>query len=222
MQLDSLSDFNRNIISGLHKKWIYKDINSHFLAIAFLQKIDFSINDIKLLIKSKEKNHDISASSVLQIVVLADWITNSVYEIKKLIKENIIRNFNFSCKLEIERVSRYIKAIRSFLIAHPLTTKKHKEYGLDGSYVCIDLNIPIDFFAFAKERVYHLSLEGLTKSKNLKADIKLRCYKTDEKKFISIITLDSNDILYSIALYLKQLKELGKYLFLQKRNNYKV
>ena len=37
----------------------------------------------------------------------------------------------------------YIKALRSFVVAHPLSTSRHSKYGLDGNYICVDIAVAI-------------------------------------------------------------------------------
>ena len=145
MPLNYLVNLNK-LGRGIDKQWIYRDPLCKELAHDYLQKINFSIQDINSLLGALgriEKRTD-----VISLIVLVDWIADSVWQYKSCVLKEIMDTFTFSRQNDLEKNLAFLKAIRSFIVAHPLNTTKHNALGFSGDRVCIDLRVSQPF-AFA-------------------------------------------------------------------------
>ena len=188
----------------------------------YLQKINYSINDlndeIPCLTKTERKD-------IVYVISLIDWIIEAFVACKNAIREVVIENFSFSKQRELNKAYEYFKALRSFVVAHPLSTNKHKNYGFDGNFICIDIagwNPVLDTFYPAKY-YYHLDYDGIHNGiKDTSDDIILRSYsgKKDNWRFSRSVTCKMRDIYHVAELYIDGIYELNKYLSKQKKAMY--
>lgn len=91
-----------------------------------IQKLNWNIDDFNGSFENIELRKDI-----VYLIVLGDWIVEScdcIYESYK----KYAKDFVYSNKKELEESNRRFKAIRSFVVAHPLNTDRHSEFGYDG------------------------------------------------------------------------------------------
>lgn len=224
-KIRNLNDLRRGDVCGLYKRWIYKTPNTYHKVCDYLQKINYSIQDLNAEIECLSK---ISAKEIIYIISLVDWIIESFNAIKKALKEVIIKDFVYSKKAEIDKATAYLKALRSFVVAHPLSTNRHKEFGFDGNFICIDVTSNVGpLFVLLNnhmEYFYHLDYEGLKeKTYDETDDFYLRSYseKDDGMKFSREIG-SKISYLYRVAdLYVDALYELDNYLSKQKKFGYK-
>lgn len=122
----NLGDLN-GIGKGVDKRWIYKDDLACELAHDYLQKINYSMQDINNLLCENgqiEKRTDVIAT-----IVMTDWIVESVRGYKSCLLSNLLDKFCFSRQEDLQKSHSFIKGIRSFIVAHPLDTNRHERFG---------------------------------------------------------------------------------------------
>ena len=66
---------------------------------------------------------------------MVDWITDSVYQYKNCLLEELVSSFVYSRQDELKELRKYLKAVRSLVVAHPLSTSRYKDLGLDGNTI---------------------------------------------------------------------------------------
>lgn len=113
---------------GLHKKWIFSSRLEYDLCCDYLQKLNYSIQDFNIEINSKDK---LSVKTIMYLILLTTWIMESCDQIQKIIKPSVKRGYK--SEDELENAKAYMRAIRSFVVAHPLTTDRHSKFWLDGN-----------------------------------------------------------------------------------------
>lgn len=219
IKLKTLSEIKHDAIQ---KRWILKDKADYPKICDYLQKINYSINDlndeIPCLTKTERKD-------IVYVISLIDWIIEAFVACKNAIREVVIENFSFSKQGELNKAYKYFKALRSFVVAHPLSTNKHKNYGFDGDFICIDIagwNSVIDTF-YPEIYYYHLDYDGIHDGvKEAEDDIILRSYsgKKDNWRFSRSVTCKMKDIYHVAELYIDRIYELNKYLSKQKKAMY--
>lgn len=223
-KIRNLNDLRRGDVRGLYKKWIYKTPNTYHKVCDYLQKINYSIQDLNSEIECLSK---ISAKEIIFIISLVDWIIESFNAIKSALKDKIIKNYSYTRSSELDKAKAYLKALRSFIVAHPLSTNRHKEFGFDGNFICIDITPSVGYLIALLnnhlEYFYHLDYEGLKeKTYDETDDFYLRSYseKDDGMKFSREIG-SKVEYIYRVAdLYIDALYELDKYLSKQKKANF--
>lgn len=223
--LEKIRDLN-NICSfsakdGLYKQWLYKK-NDYMKMCNYMQKINYSLQDLNSEIKNLE---NACIKDVVFIISLVDWIGEAYDKIIKLIDERVINGFVFTNEDEFEKRKRYLKAIRSFVVGHPLGTSSHKKYGLDGNFICVDIrNEKENNNWFNQNHYYYLDYNGLYQGKSKSTDFYLVCYsdKDDGMKYFRFIGCKFEDI-YNIARsYIDKLYELNDFLKSKKKKDYEV
>ena len=108
---------------------------------SIIQKLNWNIDDLNHLIDNINTQKDI-----IYFIVLGDWIKEACTEIYKLYEKytnNFVYKENNSRKLANDK----FKAIRSFIVAHPLNTSSHPNEGYNGSKKCIDIYMHIPTIA---------------------------------------------------------------------------
>lgn len=220
LDLKNLNLMCTNKKSGIFKQWIYSKDN--FIRICdYMQKINYSIQDL---------NNEIpelaifDRKNVVFIICLVDWIKEAVQCIFSAIHKPVIDCFAFTKQDELEKARKYFEAIRSFVVAHPLNTSRHKGMGFDGDFICIDIrNYENILLAYRKDFNYTLNFDGITNTQMGKADFYLFCYsqKLDTSKYFRTIGCNYSDIYNVARLYIDYLYELNCYLGKQLRKNFK-
>ena len=222
--LDNLNNLKRGSVCGVYKRWIYQSSLDYNRVCDYLQKINYSIQDLN---KEIGCLNAITAKEIIYTISLVDWIIEAYDEIKKRIKAEPIKDFIFSKQKEFEQATEYLKALRSYIVAHPLTTNRHKKFGLDGNFICIDISSNLGLLAMLldnhREYFYHLDYEGIHEKTYDKSDnFYMRSYskKDDEMQFSRNIG-SKVELIYRVAeLYIEALYELDKYLSKQKKANF--
>ena len=215
IKLKTLSEINH---SAIQKRWILKDKADFPKICDYLQKIDDLNDEIPCFSNAKRKD-------IVYIISLIDWIIEAFAACRKAIREVVIENFNFSKQEELNKACEYFKALRSFVVAHPLSTNRHKNYGFDGDFICIDIarwNPILDTF-YPEKYYYHLDYDGIyAGGKDTTDDIILRSYssKEDNWQFSRSITCKMKDVYHVAELYIDEIQELNKYLSNQKKAMY--
>lgn len=221
MEIKRLKDLNE-LNKGIHKKWIYKDKKSMMFAFDYLQKIKFSIQDLnkdlsELIIDNK---------SVVFIISCIDWIDSGLNNFKKTIKDGIINEYKFSNQTKYKLMNNYFKTVRSFIVAHPLETNRHKDLGFDGTYICTDIyskenSLGVLLFNNKSEVCKSLTFYGLD-------DFDERCdiiLKTYSKKFYDgnysmYIGIKLENIIDYCQLCIDELYDIDRFLSKQKKKDF--
>lgn len=210
-----------NVDAGVHKRWIYSNKVDYELVCDYLQKINYSIQDYNHLI-----SHKLSRGDVCYLILLVTWIQESYKQIEKTVRKDVIAAFEYSGDGLVMLCNKYIRALRSFVVAHPLSTSQHFKYGLDGNYVCVDIAVGQLDMALRvfnpSDRFYYLSLNGLEKVNSI-ADYDYRLYvysKKENAEFFNYFGCKFTDLEIVGQAYIDKLKALDKYLAHQKKKEY--
>ena len=76
---------------------------------------------------------------IVYMIALIDWICEAVSAIFKILKLEVINRYTYEKEDSVLQSIQFFKAIRSFVVAHPLSTDRHKKYGFDGDMICVCL-----------------------------------------------------------------------------------
>ena len=218
--LNEICDCSRK---GLHKKWLLASRQDFSRMCDYMQKINYSIQDLNYEIHHLD---DPSTKSIIYVIILVVWIKEAMEKIPKLFRKDVMNGFSYAREPEIEAADKYINAIRCFAVAHPLSTNRHPQFGFDGNYICVDIRtFQRDITsAFVKPKdISELTVSGLNQNGNRNCDFYFYVYsdKDDKMKYFRYIGCSFNDI-YGIAnLYVDKLYALNKYLKAQKKNDYR-
>lgn len=137
---------NENMIEKIHFiEWqnvmqclLPKKENEYVSSV--IQKVNWNITDFNLLLNSIASKRDI-----VYFIVLCDWISEGCSCIYKSYGK-YTKDFTYANESMVEDYNNKFKAIRSFIVAHPLTTDRHAEQGYDGTKKCIDIEIGLSEF----------------------------------------------------------------------------
>lgn len=200
--------------SGTQKQWIWQRRESYLKSCDFFQKINFCIQDL---------NHEIvalnnpSMKEIVYTIVLVDWIREAVNALPNLLIDGLINDFVYTKQPEIDRANKYFVALRSFAVAHPLSTDRHKAFGFDGDKICVDIRSKastVQLFS-RNESWYHLNFEGLVaNAQKIPADYVLFIYskKKDNMQFFEYISANCSDLYHVAELQIDKLYALDRYL----------
>ena len=223
-ELKNLNGLHEGDRRGLYKKWILKDKSNYSRVCDYLQKINFCIQDLN----SELTLTNLSMKDIVFAIVQTVWIQEATENLMTLYKEDIICKFVYPKSDELTKAKKYINAIRSFIVAHPLSTNRHEKYGFDGNYICVDVRTPSQdiTFPFIKDnQFHHLNFDGIHDNiRNPLDDFFLYCYseKDDNMKFFQYIGCSMSDIYHVAELYIEKIYFLDKYLYNQKKSDYGV
>lgn len=200
---------------GLLKKWVYKSEKEADLVSDYLLKINYSINDINRQLDAK-----LSMKEIVFVIVLIDWImdcTNHIYQtLQKFVqKMNLEPDY-------LKNETNYFKAIRSFVVAHPVNTTRHEKFGLDGNFICVDIRTKSNIVNLLKgDEVYSINLEyGFSHGINKEDDIYLMCYsnRLDAYKYCKFITFNFESVLDVARKYIEKITLLDKFMSKQRKS----
>lgn len=210
-----------DVYSGVDKRWIYSSKVDYELVSDYLQKINFSIQDYNYKINRINDRGD-----VCYLILLVTWIQESYKLIQTTVRKDVMASFEYKEESLVSQCNKYISALRSFVVAHPLSTSRHSKYGLDGDYVCADIAVgPLDVVLKAFNPVkdfYYLSLDGLKKVDSIaECDYRLHVYsKKENARFFKFFGCKLDDLEIVAKAYIDKLKCLDKYLAHQKKKDY--
>jgi hypothetical protein len=210
-ELRNLNDLDR----GIHKQWIWGTKDNYFRSCDYLQKINYSIQDLNAEIKNLSTP---SMKDVIFVIALIDWICEAVKSIQEILRQDVLSGFIHKDDEEVKKAEKYFKAIRSFVVAHPLNTSRHKDYGLDGDLICVDVRSkisPIISTYSSNADWFFLGINGFQENaKNVSADFVLCGYsqKTDKMQYSKFIGANFSDLYYVANLQVEKLYALDKYL----------
>ena len=210
-ELRNLNDLDR----GIHKQWIWGTKDNYFRSCDYFQKINYNIQDLNAEIKNLSTP---SMKDVIFVIALIDWICEAVKSIQEILRQDVLSGFIHNDDEEVKKAEKYFKAIRSFVVAHPLNTSRHKDYGLDGDLICVDVRSkisPIISTYSSNADWFFLGINGFQENaKNVSADFVLCGYsqKTDKMQYSKFIGANFSDLYYVANLQVEKLYALDKYL----------
>ena len=170
-----------------------KDKNEYVVSI--IQKLNWNIDDFNGLFCNIESRKD-----VVYFIVLSDWIVEACNCIYKLY-EKYAGNFVYSRKEEFEKTNKQFKAIRSFIVAHPLNTDRHTEFGYDGKKECIDIKLKLSEVE-----------EAFSDYDRRNADFYLSYYDNDKSYAYKNEGHDYSEIYRAVYYNVERMLEFEKYL----------
>lgn len=196
---------------GLYKKGHCISIPKYHLVCDYLEKINYSLQDIVTELKKTP-----SRSVLICIIVYACWIQESINELKKCYKSYVFDNFLFKESV-IKEDYDFLRAIRSFILAHPTTTTKHPDYEFDGTLRCIDIREDGQdmVFPFMKDKdKFYIDIKGKTIYNNQKIDYWLYIYNDNEygNVFNQYIGISVDTICKVVNDYIDYLYALDKHM----------
>lgn len=121
-------------------------------------KNEYSIQDFNATI---EGGFSGKPKDVVYLIVLADWIKRSYWQVKNCLRDDVSKGFEFSDPARLELCLDFLEAIRSFVVAHPERTNKHPKYGFDGGRICVDVRTKSIMDGFPKAKLYRPYIEGI-------------------------------------------------------------
>lgn len=209
-ELRNLNELNK----GIYKQWIWGSKDNFYRSCDCLQKINYSIQDLNREIDNLENP---TMKEVIYVIVLIDWICEAVETIAKILRKGILDNYSYN-EDGILKSLKYFKAVRSFVVAHPLSTNRHGKYGFDGDFICVDIRqkkSAIIELASKNTDWFHIDFEGIRgNAKEESADFVLCVYskKTDGMQFFKYVGVDLQDLYHVAELQIEKLYALDKYL----------
>lgn len=220
-EIRNLNNLNR----GVHKQWIWGNKDNYYRSCDYFQKINYCIQDLNAEIKNLSEP---TMKEVVYIIALIDWICEAVEAIPKILKSGVMNNYIYKKDECVLQSIKFFKAIRSFVVAHPLSTDRHKEYGFDGDMICIDIRTKTSIITKTfshNSDWFHLDFDGLKKeAKEQDADFVLYVYsqKADGMQLFKYIGADFQDLYHVAELHIEKLYDLDKYLGKLKRKDSEV
>lgn len=220
-ELRNLNNLNR----GIHKQWIWENKDNYYRSCDYLQKINYCIQDLNAEVKNLSEP---SMKEVVYIIVLIDWVCEAVEAIPKVLKLGIMNNYVYRKNDCVSQSVKFFKAVRSFVVAHPLSTNRHEKYGFNGDMICVDIRSGISTVTKAfshNSDWFHLDFNGLKKeAKEQSADFLLYVYSqnADGMQFFKYIGVDFKDLYHVVELQIEKLYDLDKYLGKLKKKDFGV
>lgn len=213
---DALGESTR---CGIQKQWPLKSKTDDSLHWDYIQKVNYAVQDFNASIAEEES---LAREGVVFAITLVDWINDAVERILSCYRDDTIDSFAYSRQSELDGARKYFRAVRSFVNAHPLGTDRHSTFGLDGSYICIDIRNKNRLLGLIDSDLYMLSPGGLEQVDDLReADVVLYAYsKADGGMFYHHIGLDLDDVCQVAHLCIDKLYELDKHLGRIKKKDY--
>lgn len=202
-----------NLKNGIKNRNNYSNEDKFQLVNDYLQKINYSIQDIN----DEIKDENYSRKTIIYLIVLTDWIKCSYESINDILKDKLSDNFSNRDDNLFNFSKKYFESIRSFIVAHPLNTNRHKNYNLDGNFCCIDIRNVDDMVCLfnKKEECFNIDFGGMHKNMNQNHKNVLLVYskKYKNNRFYNYITFNINDVLNVARIYVNKIYELDDYLF---------
>ena len=204
--LDKLSSLNS-------KKWIWGSEYNHSITGEYLQKVCISIMDLNSEIKYLDKPE---IKDIVFVITLVCWICEAKQTIYNELRDEVKEHIKLKEDEGLKKANEYMRALRSFVIAHPLETTRHGKYGMDGDLICIDfrsVNAPLCKLLINQNIWFSLDIEGLHENAAyVPSDFNLLVYskKRDQTKDIKYIKVRFSDIYRVAELNIDYLYTLDK------------
>lgn len=212
-ELRNLNEIGRVENRGIYKRWILSNPKDGFLIDAYMEKINYCIQDLNTEITFLSQ---LTNKSIVNIIALTTWISEAAYGIRSAYRKEVIKDFTYPLEDELQEGLEYLRAIRSFVVAHPLTTKEHKKYAMDGRLKCIDIRLEHPLMSFRPNKFFaSLDRSGYHPGVKLKSDFYLYGYYKEansEESHTVYIGCSVADIYRVAELYIDKLYALDIFL----------
>lgn len=215
-ELRDLNDIERGNRKGIYKRGLLTDKQSYSRMCDYMQKVNFCIQDLNT---EMQNLNNLDRKSVVYIIALVDWISEAVRSIRELYEDKAIAGFSYEKEEELKKAKKYLCALRSFAVAHPLTTDRHSDYDMDGKMICVDIITTIPKITILPNKYYAwLDYDGYHRQEKRDSDFYLYGYSEEinNMKFAVYIGCSLIDIYHVAELYIEKLYALDKHLSKQK------
>lgn len=147
---------------GIWKKWPWVDSDHYELMSNLILKVNYSIHDFNSTING---GFSPNPKDTVYLVALATWIKDAYWQIKRnCLRKEIENDFKFSKQSELDDASKYLQVVRSVVIAHPLNSTRHKDYGFGPEgRICIDIRGKSILDSFPKALIYRITPKGFSR-----------------------------------------------------------
>lgn len=215
-ELNNLNSIRRIEKRGIYKRSLLKNNQEYSKMCDYMQKFNYCIQDLnsELLDASNLDN-----KSIVYIITLVTWISEAMYGIRQSYHDDIIKGFKYQKEDELKKGYNYLRALRAFVVAHPLTTTDHAFFGMDGNLICVDIRLSSPHLELVQDKFFgYLDYNGYHKGKRTDTDFYLYGYSKEIKnmKYSVYIGCSISDIYHVAELYIEKLYALDKYLSKQK------
>ena len=215
-ELNNLNSIGRTKKRGIYKRCLLKVQHDYSKMCDYMQKINYCIQDLNSELLEISNLND---KSIVYIITLVTWISEAMHNIQQLYPNDIIKGFIFDKEDELKKGFTYLRALRAFVVAHPLTTTEHPFYGMDGKLICIDIRVSTPYLALVQDKYFfYLDYDGYHKGKHTNSDFYLYGYskEIENMKYAIYIGCSMSDVYHIAELYIEKLYALDKYLSKQK------
>lgn len=201
---------------GIWKKWPWKDPDHYELMSDLILKANYSIQDFNSTIKD---GFSPNIKDTVFLVALATWIKDAYWQINYACLKEVIRaKFEFSRQNELTEARNYLEAVRSIVIAHPLYSTRHEEYGFGPEgRICIDVRRKSLLDSYPGRAIYRITPKGFEETDGVEDNeiALMTCRSTQAeigKLHFEKCCLDMCDIRNSAQVYIDALYELDRHL----------
>lgn len=201
---------------GIWKKWPWKDPDHYELMSDLILKANYSIQDFNSTIKD---GFSPNIKDTVFLVALATWIKDAYWQINYACLKEVIRaKFEFSRQNEFTEARNYLEAVRSIVIAHPLNSTRHEEYGFGPEgRICIDVRRKSLLDSYPGRAIYRITPKGFEETDSVEDNeiALMTCRSTQAeigKLHFEKCCLDMCDIRNSVQVYIDALYELDRHL----------
>lgn len=201
---------------GIWKKWPWKDPDHYELMSDLILKANYSIQDFNSTIKD---GFSPNIKDTVFLVALATWIKDAYWQINYACLKEVIRaKFEFSRQNELTEARNYLEAVRSIVIAHPLNSTRHEEYGFGPEgRICIDVRRKSLLDSYPGRVIYRITPKGFEETDSVEDNeiALMTCRSTQAeigKLHFEKCCLDMCDIRNSAQVYIDALYELDRHL----------
>lgn len=201
---------------GIWKKWPWKDPDHYELMSDLILKANYSIQDFNSTIKD---GFSPNIKDTVFLVALATWIKDAYWQINYACLKEVIRaKFEFSRLNELTEARNYLEAVRSIVIAHPLNSTRHEEYGFGPEgRICIDVRRKSLLDSYPGRVIYRITPKGFEETDSVEDNeiALMTCRSTQAeigKLHFEKCCLDMCDIRNSAQVYIDALYELDRHL----------
>lgn len=208
---------------GVDKIWVYNSKTEYELSNDYIQKLNYNLKDFYDL----KDNHN-GRKDIYYLVQLTQWIIEIPHAYISLLRPELLEEFKFSKVDLLGQAVKYMQALRSILLAHPLETDRHPKYGFDGDFISVDMGFPksslfmIAAENFLRPKCSKLSLDGMQRNEMIDdCDYSIVGYRKSEgARFYQYIGCNISDLVVVVDLVKDYMNELDVYLSKQKKRHY--
>ena len=178
-----------------------------------LQKISFTIQDFNNVLKTENFEY----KEIVFLLLSAVWVQESIERIEECYQTDKIHGFNLWDE-EMLNAKKYINAIRSFVISHPLSTDRHAYFGFDGDLICVDVRTKSIVIPIIRDNeLTYIDINGKHQGRSDKTDYYLYAYSKsqDNMKYFKYIGCSTKDLVYVMKLYLDKIYQFDDFIFNQ-------